>query len=103
MIFKIAFNIICILMFVGNLFYGMRIFSIGLSMREKYKHLIGKGWNGRINSRQMQRLKGLIQEKDSRQAIDKFLELKRRCIIIMLSGISLLLLIGLLNRILPDE
>jgi hypothetical protein len=90
-------------MFVGNFFYGIRIFSISLSMRQKYKHLIGKGWNGKVSSRQMRKLKVLIQEDDSRQAIDRFLEMKKRIIIILLSGFLLLLGIGLLNRILSVQ
>jgi hypothetical protein len=99
MIFKIAFNIVGFGMLIGNLYYGLRLLSLAFGIRNKNSHLIDKGWNGRVTPKQLRKLKEIINDEKSKQAIEKFLKYHRLVIIIIITGVFLFLLIGFLNRI----
>lgn len=98
MIFRIAFNIVGIGMLIGGVYFGLRLFSLAYGIRKKNAHLIGKGWNGRATPKQLRKLRAIINDEISKEAIERFLKYHRMIIVIMITGVFLFLLIGLLNR-----
>jgi hypothetical protein len=99
MIFRVAFNIVGFGMLIGCLYFGARLLLLGFDIRGRNMHLVGKGWNGRVTSKQLRKLKEIINDEKSKQAIEKFLKYHRLVIIIIITGVFLFLLIGFLNRI----
>ncbi len=73
------------------------MFAIASNIRNKYSHLIGDLWNGRASIRQYKKLREYVTDKESRAIIDDFFGYSKKQMILLISGITLLLLIGFLN------
>jgi hypothetical protein len=48
MIFQITFNIVGFGMLIWSAYAGIKMVSMGLTLRQRNADLIGKGWSGRV-------------------------------------------------------
>lgn len=99
MIYKIAFNVVGIGMFVLLIFVQFKLFTIGVFIRQRNAKWIKNGWSGRLSIRPLKDLDRITEDEKSKQAIRVFLKYSRVSWILLVSGFLLLILIAYANSI----
>ncbi|MGK2863573.1 MAG: hypothetical protein ACSLE0_16695 [Chitinophagaceae bacterium] len=73
MSFETAFNLMGFAMLIGLGYSGIKVFSIALLLRQRNAEYVGKGWDGRVTTKQLKKLKSLHLMRFSKKRIDQYL------------------------------
>ena len=96
MLFKLLFNIVGLIPFLGSGFVGLKAMLLAVSIKNRNERLIGRVWNGSVTLAQMEKL--LASNKvHSKKNIEQLLFYRKMGWIIIIGGFILLIVIGFLN------
>jgi hypothetical protein len=94
MIQKIAFNVIAFGMLGGLLYFQLKLFSVGMSLREKVESLKGRTFSNDFGFvRECKRILESTSDESIRTTITQYLKYRRLQMYILLFGVVLLIAI----------
>lgn len=95
--FRAILDIILFTTFITAFWMGIKSFFIRFSIRARYKNLIGVNWNGRVNNKQLKKLKAASTDELLISEIDKAVYFQKIVLMVWIIGLSIFIALIVLN------
>src|SRR5262245_20050452 len=97
MIFKIAFNVVAGTMFIGLIYFQLKLLSTALRLRERRRDLFKNVWSDFGVVRRIKKAVPATEDGNVKQLMLDYLRFRRIQFVILIAGFLLLMLIGYTN------